>query len=51
MMMSGEMLEGVPSPTCGHLKLEFVEAKLTHDTETWGKMDPFCKIWMREEFY
>lgn len=35
--------------TSGHLKLTFVEAKLTHDTEAYGKMDPFCKIFLREE--
>ena len=51
MMISGNMLGAVPSPTCGHLKLEFIEAKLDHDTKLVRKMDPYCKIWMREEFY
>jgi hypothetical protein len=30
--------------TSGKLKLTVIEAKLTRDTEMFGKMDPFCKI-------
>ena len=30
----------------GSLTIEIVEAKLTRDTETFSKMDPYCKIWM-----
>ncbi len=43
-------MNGVASPTSGHLRLTFIEAKLTHDTDI-GKMDPFCKIYLREDFY
>jgi len=30
--------------TIGILALTVVEAKLTRDTELFGKMDPYCKI-------
>ena len=30
--------------TSGSLALTAVEAKLTRDTETFSKMDPYCKI-------
>merc|ERR1719350_1637165 len=30
--------------TSGTLRLEIIEARLTRDTETFGKMDPFCII-------
>ena len=30
--------------TSGNLALTVVEAKLTRDTETFSKMDPYCKI-------
>ena len=33
----------------GILRVQLVEAKLTHDTETFGKMDPYCKMEMREQ--
>jgi hypothetical protein len=33
----------------GILKIEVLEAKLTHDTETFGKMDPFVWIKYREQ--
>jgi len=38
----------VASPNSGHLRLVFVEAKLTHDVDI-GRMDPFCKFNLREE--
>jgi len=41
----------VSNPTSGHLKLEVVEAKLKRDTEAVGKMDPFCKLFLREETF
>ena len=41
----------VSNPTSGHLRLEFVEAKLKRDTEAYGKMDPFCKIYLREDYF
>jgi hypothetical protein len=30
--------------TTGRLRLEVVEARLTRDTEAFGKMDPYVKI-------
>jgi hypothetical protein len=30
--------------TSGKLRVYIVEAKLTRDTETFGKMDPYCII-------
>merc|ERR1719350_1645431 len=30
--------------TSGTLRLEIIEARLTRDTEVFGKMDPFCII-------
>ena len=35
--------------TSGALKLTVVEAKLTRDTEFFGKMDPFCIIEYRQD--
>ena len=32
------------SLTTGSLRITIIEAKITHDTEWFGKMDPFCKI-------
>jgi len=34
--------------TTGKLRFELVEARLTRDTETFSKMDPYCKIEYRE---
>lgn len=34
--------------TSGKLRLTVIEARLTRDTETFGKMDPFCKILYRD---
>lgn len=33
----------------GLLKVEVVEAHLTHDTDFWTKMDPFVKMQIREQ--
>ena len=33
------------------LKLTVVEAKLTHNTELIGKMDPYCKITCRDQSF
>jgi Ca2+-dependent lipid-binding protein len=33
----------------GLLKIHVHEARLTHDTETFGKMDPYCVFEMREQ--
>jgi len=41
----------VSNATSGHLSLTFVEAKLTRDTEVIGKMDPYIKGTLREEYY
>ena len=35
----------------GLLRVHCVEAKLTHDTETFGKMDPYVKFSCREQQY
>jgi len=35
--------------TTGKLRLELIEARLTRDTETFSKMDPYCKIRYREQ--
>ena len=35
--------------TDGILKIHLVEAKLTHDTEAIGKMDPFVTMKYREQ--
>ena len=35
----------------GKLSLTFVEAKLTHDTEWFGKMSPFCRVKVREQTF
>ena len=37
------------APTTGKLTFELVEARLTRDTETFSKMDPYCKIAYREQ--
>lgn len=33
----------------GKLLVKPLTAKLTHDTETFGKMDPYCKVWLEKE--
>ena len=33
----------------GKLKLFVIEAKLTRDTETFGKMDPYCIVTYRQD--
>lgn len=33
----------------GKLKVHLVEAKLTRDTEVFGKMDPYVKMQCREQ--
>ncbi len=33
----------------GKLRLTVIEARLTRDTEMFGKMDPFCKIQYRDQ--
>ena len=33
----------------GRLRVHLIEAKLTHDTETFGKMDPYVKMNCREQ--
>lgn len=35
--------------TSGKLRLTVLQAKLTRDTETFGKMDPYCVITYRQE--
>jgi Ca2+-dependent lipid-binding protein len=35
----------------GRLILTVIEAKLTHDTEWFAKMDPFCRINVREQTF
>jgi len=35
--------------TQGILKIHVHEARLTHDTEVFGKMDPYCVFEMREQ--
>lgn len=37
--------------TTGKLRLEVIEARLTRDTEAFGKMDPYVKIQMREQLF
>ena len=37
--------------TSGKLKLTVIEAKLTRDTEMFSKMDPYCKIRVRESMF
>jgi len=39
------------SATSGSLKLHVIEAKLTRDTETFSKMDPYCKIQVRDQMF
>ena len=34
--------------TSGKLRLTVIEAKLTRDTELFGKMDPYCVITYRD---
>ena len=29
---------------CGTIHIKPIEAKISHDTEIFGKMDPFCQI-------
>jgi Ca2+-dependent lipid-binding protein len=38
-------------PTTGKLRLTIVEANLTRDTETFGKMDPYVKFMVREQVF
>ena len=33
----------------GKLQVKPLTAKLTRDTETFGKMDPYCKVWLENE--
>ena len=33
----------------GILRVHLLEAHLTHDTETFGKMDPYVKFFSREQ--
>ena len=35
--------------TSGTLNLTVIEAKLTRDTETFGKMDPYCVLETRQQ--
>jgi Ca2+-dependent lipid-binding protein len=35
--------------TTGKLSITVIEAKITHDTEWFGKMDPFCKVEYRSQ--
>ena len=35
--------------TSGSLRIEVIEAKLTRDTETFSKMDPYCVIQTRQQ--
>ena len=35
--------------TAGNLALTVVDARFTRDTETFGKMDPYCKISTRQQ--
>ena len=35
--------------TSGMLRLEVIEAKLTRDTETFSKMDPYCVLQTRQQ--
>ena len=35
--------------TSGRLQLTVVEARLTRDTEFFGKMDPFCQVEYRQQ--
>ena len=37
--------------TGGKLTITLVEAKLTHDTETFGKMDPYVKMRVHNKYY
>ncbi len=37
------------NPTTGRLRLTFIEAKLTRDTEFFSKMDPYCKLTYRDQ--
>ena len=37
------------SQMSGTLVIKPVEAKLTHDTETFGKMDPYCQVLIGKE--
>ena len=31
------------------MKIYLIEAKLTRDTELWGKMDPYCELVYKED--
>ena len=33
------------------VKVYLVEAKLTHDTELWGKMDPYVELSYKEQWW
>ena len=35
--------------TSGTLRIEIIEARLTRDTETFSKMDPYCVIETRQQ--
>jgi len=35
--------------TSGNLRVEIIEARLTRDTETFSKMDPYCIIETRQQ--
>ena len=35
--------------TSGNLRVEIIEARLTRDTETFSKMDPYCVIETRQQ--
>ena len=37
--------------TSGKLRLTVIEAKLKRDTDFWTKMDPYCKLKIREDTY
>lgn len=39
----------VNTATTGTLDITVIEARLTRDTETFGKMDPYCKISTRQQ--
>ena len=46
-----EVVQGphVNTATSGILDITVIEARLTRDTETFGKMDPYCKITTRQQ--
>jgi len=39
------------TPTCGKLNLTIKEAKLTHDTDSFGNMDPYVSLSLREQTF